>query len=267
MDVPVSIKSTAFQNVVITGASSGIGAALAKFYARPGVQLGLIGRDPARLHAIAAQVRTAGATAEEGLLDLRDRDILAAFLTQFDAAFPIDLLIANAGVLDGRRADGAIEDADAARRVVEINLLGAIDTLHAVLPRMRRRRQGHIVLVSSLAALSPLADAPAYSASKAGLLSYGQALRAAVADENVRISVVCPGYVTSAMTDTHIGEHPLKIGAEKAARLIGAGISRNRPVIGFPLPLYVLSLISRLFPEAITRIATKGIRFHVVPKE
>jgi len=255
-----------FENIVITGASSGIGAALAKFYARPGVTLGLIGRDPARLGAIAAEVRTAGAMVVEGQIDLRDRNALTAFLTEFDAAHPIDLLIANAGVLDGRRADGVVEDAEVARRVIEINLLGAVDTLHAVLPGMRQRRRGHIVLVSSLAALSPLPDAPAYSASKAGLLSYGRAMRAAVAHENVRISVVCPGYVTSAMTETHIGNQPHKISAEAAARLIDAGVRRNKPVIGFPRQLYFMSLISPFFPEFIVRMATKDIRFHVAPR-
>jgi short-subunit dehydrogenase len=256
-----------FCNIVITGASSGIGAALAKYYARPAIALGLVGRDPLRLRAVADQARAAGAVVEEGLFDLRDRGALATFLTGFDKANPIDLLIANAGVLDGRRADGSIERADMARRVIEINLLGAVDTLHAVLPAMRSRRRGHIVLVSSLAALSPLPDAPGYSASKAGLLSYGQAMRAAVAPDNVRVTVVCPGYVTSAMSDTHVGDHPLKISAERAAQLIGAGITRNRAVIGFPLPLYLLSLISPLFPEFVTRIATKGIRFHVTPRD
>jgi short-subunit dehydrogenase len=154
-----------------------------------------------------------------------------------------------------------------ARRVIEINLLSAVDTLHAVLPAMRARKGGHIVLVSSLAALSPLPDAPAYSASKAGLLAYGQAMRTAVAPDNVRITVACPGYVASSMTDTHIGDQPLKISAEKAAQLIGAGIIRNRAVIGFPLPLYLLTLISPLLPEFVTRLATRAIRFHVAPRD
>jgi short-subunit dehydrogenase len=257
---------TAFQTIVITGASSGIGAALARFYAKPGVTLGLVGRDATRLSAVAADVRAAGARAEEGLLDIQDRAALTGFLTGFDAQHPIDLLIANAGVLDGRRADGTIEDADAARRVIEINLLGATDTLHAVLPAMRSRGRGHIALVSSLAALSPVTDAPAYSASKAGLLSYGKALRAALAGENIRVCVICPGYVTSAMTDSHIGHQPGKISAAAAARLIAAGIARNKAVIGFPRVLYALSMITPFIPEAINRIATKGIRFHVVPR-
>jgi len=190
---------------------------------------------------------------------------LAAFLAEFDAAHPIDLLIVNAGVLDGRRADGTLETADTARRVIDINLLGAVDTVQAVLPAMIARGRGHIVLVSSLAALAPVPDAPAYSASKAGLLAYGRALRAAVVETGVRVSVVCPGYVESAMTDSHIGKQPGKISAAAAARLIAAGIARNRPVIGFPRLLFILSLITPFIPEAITRLATKDIRFHVKP--
>lgn len=255
-----------FRNIVITGASSGIGAALAKFYARPGRTLGLIGRDARRLAGIAAEVTAAGAVAVEGVLDLRDRSAATAFLADFDEHHPVDLVIANAGILDGRHADDTVEDAEAMRRVIEINLLGALDSVHALLPSMRHRRRGHIALVSSLAALSPLPDAPAYSASKAGLLAYGRGLRAALAPEQIRVTVVCPGYVTSAMTDTHIGSHPQKISAEAAARLIGAGIERNKPVIGFPRSLYILSLITPFLPEFITRLATQGLRFHVAPK-
>ena len=92
-------------------------------------------------------------------------------------------------------------------------------------------------------------------------------MREAVAPDNVRVSVVCPGFVISAMTDTHIGEQPWKISAEKAAQLIGAGIIRNRAVIGFPLTLYLPALISPLFPAFVTRLATKGMRFHVRPRD
>jgi short-subunit dehydrogenase len=230
------------------------------------VTLGVLGRDAARLDAVALALAAAGAAAEPGCFDVRDRPALATFLADFDRRHPIDLLIVNAGVLDGRRADGALEDADAARRVIDINLLAAIDGVHAVLPRMAGRGRGHIALVSSLAALSPVADAPAYSASKAGLLAYGKALRAAVRETGVRVSLACPGYVASAMTESHIGKQPGKIGAEDAARRIAAGIARNSAVIGFPRMLYALAMLSPFVPEAINRLATRGIRFHVVPR-
>jgi len=254
-------------NVVITGASSGIGAALARFYAGPGVALGVIGQAAGRLEAVSGGLRAAGAQVSQGVFDVRDRAALEAYLATFDARHPIDLLIANAGVLDGRRDGSLLETAESARRVIGINLLGAVDTVQAVLPGMVARGRGHIVLVSSLAGLSALPDAPAYSASKAGLLAYGRGLRAALVGTGVRVSVVCPGYVASAMTDSHIGKQPGKISADDAARLMAAGIARNRAVIGFPRLLYFLALITPFIPEAITRLATRDIRFHVAPPD
>ena len=249
--------------MAITGASSGIGAALAAHYAGPGVTLGVTGRDPARLAAVAAGLGKAGATVVQGVFDVRDRPALAGFLGGFDAGHPIDLMVVNAGVLEGRQADGTPEDGEAARRVIEINLLGAVDSVHAVLPGMTARGHGHIVLVSSLAGLSPVPDAPAYSASKAGLLGYGRALRAALQPSGVRVSVVCPGYVESAMTNSHIGKQPGKITAAAAAGLIAAGVARNRAVIGFPTVLFRMAMITPFVPEAINRMATRDLRFHV----
>ncbi len=180
-----------FTSVVITGASSGIGAALAAQYGGPGVTLGVTGRDAARLDAVAKQSAEAGAAVVQGVFDVRDRPALGGFLGDFDAKHPIGLLVANAGVLEGRQADGTLEDCETARRVIEINLLGAIDTVHAVLPGMTARGSGHIVLVSSLAGISPVADAPAYSASKAGLLGYGRRIACgAGADRRARVSRV-----------------------------------------------------------------------------
>lgn len=256
-----------YRSIVITGASSGIGAALATRYAAPGVILGLIGRNQARLDAVAGAVRACGATVETASLDIRDTPALTGCLTGFDAAHPIDLLIANAGVLEGRQADGTMEDGETARRVIEINLLGALATLHAVLPAMRTRNRGSIALVSSLAALSPLTDAPAYSASKAALLSYGLAMRAALAETGIRLSVACPGYVETAMTESHIGEHPMKMSAIRAAALIVRGIAQNQPVIAFPKPLYIGSLASAIIPEPLRLLFTKSMRFHVAPRD
>ena len=249
--------------MVITGASSGIGAALAAHYARPGVTLGLTGRDAARLASAAAGASRAGAYVQQGVFDVRDRRALSGFLSGFDADHPIDLLIANAGILEGRQADGTPEDAEAARRVIDTNLLGAIDTVLAVTPGMTARGRGHIVLVSSIAGIAPVADAPAYSASKAGLLAYGRALRASFGKSGVRVCVVCPGYVASAMTDSHIGHQPGKITASAAARLIAHGVARDRAVIGFPRLLYLPALITPFLPEAINLMATRNLRFHV----
>ncbi len=228
--------------------------------------LGITGRDAARLDAVAAQLRDKGANVSQGVFDVRDRPALEAFLGGFDAAHPVDLLVANAGVLEGRQADGTLEDGAAARRVIEINLLGAVDTVHGVLPGMTARRRGHIVLVSSLAGISPVADAPAYSASKAALLGYGRALRAALQPAGVRVSVVCPGYVASAMTDSHIGKQPGKISAPEAARLIAAGVAKNKAVIGFPQALFRLAMITPFVPERVNRAATRDLRFYVQGK-
>jgi short-subunit dehydrogenase len=251
-----------YQGVIITGASSGIGAALAQALARPGTRLGLIGRNTERLGAVAAGATARGARVEQGLFDLRDRAALTGFVEGFAAAGPLDLMIANAGVLDGRAPDGAIETAEAARCLLETNLFGAIDTFHAALAPMRSGG-GHIVFVASLAGLSPLPDAPAYSASKAALISYGLAMRDALRLQNIRVSVVCPGYVTSQMTQHHLGPKPFEMPADAAAQRILAGIARNKALIGFPFPLYWAARLSIVAPEFIRRWADSGLRFSV----
>src|SRR5690606_12747988 len=111
-----------------------------------------------------------------------------------------DILVANAGISGGRRPDGSLEDRETAVRQLRVNLEGAVNTVHALLPQMQERRSGRIVLMSSLSALRALPDAPAYSASKAGLLTYGQALRGSLRGRGVGVTVVCPGFVTSPMS-------------------------------------------------------------------
>jgi short-subunit dehydrogenase len=254
-------------SIVITGASSGIGAALACSLAGAGRSLGLIGRDPARLEAVAQTCRSSGALCETAVMDVRDSVRLKSFLETFESRHPIDLIVANAGVLAGRPADEPVERGETARQVLETNLLAAIDTVHAVLPGFRRRRRGDIVLVASLAAFVPLTDAPAYSASKAGLMSYGLALREAVAGEGIRVVVACPGFVATAMAKMHIGPRPGEISAEDAAARILAGLERNQALIGFPLVPFWLTRISLLAPEFVRRRGMRATRFHVGPPQ
>lgn len=223
-----------FRSIVITGASSGIGAALARALSAPGHTLALLGRDTSRLEAVAAACRAKCATCRIASFDVSDTEALRAVLVEVGRETAIDLLIANAGILDARSADETVERGSVARRVFETNLLATLDLVHLVLPAMQRNRRGSIVLGASFAALVPLPDAPAYSASKAGLLSYGLALRDAVAAEGIRVVVACPGFVATAMAGRHLGPRPGEISADDAASRILTGLRPNRAMIGFP---------------------------------
>ena len=251
------------KSIAITGASSGIGAALARALAGPGRRLALIGRDLDRLEGVAAACRAKGAACVTASIDVREGERLASFLAEADADTPIDLLIVSAGVLGGRHADQAVETGAAARHVLEVNLLAAVDTLHAVLPSMQRRGRGDIVLVASLASLNPLPDAPAYSASKAGLMSYGLALRDAVAPRGIRVVVACPGFVATAMSDLHRGPRPGEITADEAAGRILRGLQGNEALIGFPSVPFWFSRLALVVPEWLRRRTTRDTRFHV----
>jgi NADP-dependent 3-hydroxy acid dehydrogenase YdfG len=165
------------RTAVITGASSGIGRALALRYARDGARLGVLGRDRARLNHVAADCRQLGADVREGVVDVRDRQEMQAWVEDYDAAWPVDVLIANAGIMAGSPADGEVESAEDSRAIIETNVIGVLNSIHPLLPRMISRGRGQIGIISSLAGFIPLSDAPSYCASKAAVLSYGLALR------------------------------------------------------------------------------------------
>src|SRR5438270_5000216 len=143
---------------IITGASSGIGRGLAIAIARPGIVLGLIGRDQGRLAETAQACAAGGASLHVLPADVRRRDELRATLLQFDAAHPVDCVIAGAGISVGTSLSGAIESEEETFDLLETNVIGALATALALIPRMRERRRGRIVLVSSIAALAPLPD-------------------------------------------------------------------------------------------------------------
>jgi len=250
-------------SALITGASSGIGEAMALQIAREGRNLILVGRHAERLEAVGQACRALGVTCRTAAIDMRDRTAFAELVRLSEADEPIDLFISNAGILDGQRGDDPLESADSAATVLDINLVSAIAALHVVLPAMRRRRRGRVVLVSSLAAFAPLADAPAYSASKSGLLAYGLALRDALRGEGIGVTVACPGYVATRMGTMHQGHRPGEISSAAAAGKILEAAARGHAICGFPFPLYWSARFSLFIIEPVRRLFTKGLRFHV----
>ncbi len=224
------------KTIVITGASSGLGLALAARYAGTGVTLHLQGRDNARLSAAAQHCRKLGAETHEKTLDVTDREAMSAWITGIDSATPIDLIIANAGISAGTGGGG--ETGAQARAILATNVDGVLNTIYPVIPAMIARKRGQIALVSSLAGIRGLPSSPAYSASKASVRAYGEALRGWLSHSNVEVNVICPGYIKTPMTDVNDFPMPFLMDAEKAARIIQHGLERNRARIAFPRALY-----------------------------
>ena len=251
------------KSVVITGASSGIGEALALRYARTSGMLGIVGRDRTRLERVAERCRAEGRDVRVASIDVRDRTALADWLKEFDRASPIDLLVANAGVTIGMARGELLEDADAAFQLMEINVLGVMNTVQPVLPLMLARGRGQVAIMSSMSALLPMSDWPAYSASKAAVLSYGLALRDRVHAAGVRVSVLCPGYITTPMLAPIRGWKPLEMSADAAAERIVRGLARDRELIAFPWPLVFISRFGALLPDGLRRLGMKPFRFHM----
>lgn len=251
------------RSIVITGASSGVGRALALHYAGEGVTLGLCGRDRARLDAVAAACRGAGAQAQVAAIDGRDRAAMRGFIEAFDAAQPIDLVVASAGVMEGRRPGGVIEPPDAAYAMTEINVLGVMNAVQPALTRMLERGAGQVAIMSSIAAFTPVPDAPAYCASKAAVLSYGLSLRALLAPRGIRVSVICPGYIDTPMMQREHGPKPFKMTADRAAALIASGLRRDRATIAFPRLFALMTRIGGLLPDRARRLLSRPFRFTV----
>jgi short-subunit dehydrogenase len=248
---------------VITGASRGLGRELALAYARPGGLLGLTARDGAALEDVAAQCRLRGAEVVVRAADVTEAGALTGWIAELDGRRPIDLLIANAGLFDGRRPGADSENLDASIGQLRVNLEGAIRTIDAVLPLMVARKRGHVAAISSLAAVYPLADALAYTASKAGIVAYCEGLRELLAPLGITVSVAYPGHIATRQSEGHEGALPLLMTAEVAARRIQAGLARRHSRIWLPTSLALLARIGGALPPRLRHLTGRGFRFRV----
>ena len=240
------------KSILITGATSGIGADLALTYAAPGRSLALTGRDYGRLEAIAGQCRERGAEVATAMLDVTDGEALADWIAARDQDRPLDLVIANAGISGGTDAASGGEGAGQARRIFAVNLDGVVNTVMPATPLMRKRRRGQIALMSSLAGFRGFPGAPAYCASKAAVKAWGESLRGSLAGDGVAVSVICPGFVRSPMTDVNPFPMPLLMETGRAAALIKRRLAADHARIAFPWPMYLLVWLIGALPPILT---------------
>ena len=236
------------EHVLITGASSGIGAALARAYAGPGVRLALFGRDQARTREVAAECRAKGALVASVLVDVTDSEAMTEALMLVDNAHPLDLVVANAGVSGASLARG-----DGAAQLFAVNVMGVVHTVSPLIPRFVDRGRGQIALMSSLASFVGRPGTEAYCASKAAVRIWGEGLRERLRRTGVVVSVVCPGFVDTPLTRRNPFPMPMLMDVHRAATLIRTRLARGDARIAFPYPLYLGSRIAGSLPTAAQR--------------
>ena len=238
------------RRVFITGASSGIGSALARHYARQGAALGLVARRTDRLAELAAELNIAGAASVFTYpLDVTDADALQAAGDDFmmHAGSP-DVVIANAGVSSGTLTEHR-EDLAAIRRILDINVYGLATTFAPFIPAMRQRGTGRLVGIASVAGIRGLPGAEAYSASKAAAIAYLESLRVELRSSGVRVVTIAPGYIDTPMTEHNPYPMPFKLPVDEAARRFASAIERGSSYTVIPWQMGIVAKVLRLLPN------------------
>lgn len=249
------------KNILITGASSGIGEAVALLYAAPGVTLAISGRNIERLDTVTKALEAKGAVVFSKVIDVTGDKAMAAWIADIDKKAPLDLVIANAGV--GVQQGDFDNMHDAAKFTIKVNVGGVFNTIHPALTWMAKRGRGQVAIVSSLAGYLGLPGSPMYSASKNAVRAYGEALRPAYAGKGIEINVICPGWVKSRITDRNQYKMPFFMEVDKAAKIIVRGLAKNKGRISFPWPMVVLMKTMTILPiswalKVLGRVTMKG---------
>lgn len=225
------------KNILITGASSGIGEALAVRLSSNNTRLLLLARNNEKLANVAKKCELLESEVLTYSADVKAIPELQSLIEEIDQEFPIDLIICNAGVTNSIGENGEAETWEEISHIIDTNLYGVLASLNPLISRMQQRKQGQIAIISSLAAFYGMAVTPAYCASKAGIKGYGESLRGWLKHDNIKVNMVYPGFVKSPLSDQFKADKPFMISAEKAADIIAKGINSNKASITFPFPL------------------------------
>ena len=236
-------------HVLITGAANGIGRATALELARENVPVGMIDIDAKNLEKVAEELRAAGARFAAAVADVSEREPLSRAIRAIEAAQgPVDVVLACAGF--GTLTLVPDLDLDTLRRTFEVNLFGVAECIGAVLPGMLARGRGHIVGVASMAGYRGFPWMISYSASKAGLIAYLEALRPGLAKRGITVTTVCPGFVRTAMSANVPYRRKVKmLEPEQAAKHVARAVLRRPRNCVFPLSLRIGLALLRVMPD------------------
>lgn len=244
--------------VLLTGASSGIGRALALEYARRGAHVMAVARRESELQALCDEIRAAGGKASFMVCDVGDGDSAAEVVRAAARELgSLDMVIANAGI--GGTSHASRLDVAQVSRMIDVNVRGAMATLVAAIPIMLEQKSGQLVGVSSLAGRRALPTSAAYNASKAALSTFLETLRMDLDPSGVSVTDVQPGFVDTPITAKNTFPMPFMWDAEKAARHIADRLERAPRIIAFPLPMDLLTRLSRSMPYAIYAWVTRSM--------
>ena len=247
--------------IFLTGASSGIGEGLAIELAKRGAILGLLARRESLLRDLAAKCERHGTAAREFPCDITDEIAVADAAQKLRAEFgKIDILIANAGI--GGKPDNTkdLKPSDF-RRVIDTNLVGAVNSVSAVLPQMVERGSGQLVAISSLAGSRGLPKSAAYSASKAGMTAFFESTRLDVQNKGVAVTIIQPGFIKTPLTSGRQAKMPFLMELEDSIPLFLRAIEKKKKFAAFPWQLATLVRAGRIFPAWLYDKIAAGARF------
>lgn len=229
--------------ILITGASSGIGAALAQYYAQEKHTLFICGRNLERLNKVKELCEKYGAEVYAEIIDVTKKDIVSKWI---EKCVPIDLVIANAGVATLEEIPENIFN------TFEVNVIGVVNTITPAIELFKESGKGQVAIISSIAGYHGLPSCPSYSASKACVKAYGEALRGSLVSYGVKVNVICPGFVRSGITDKNKFAMPFFMETEKAAEIIAKCLKKNKGIIAFPWPMRFMSWLISILPNFIS---------------
>lgn len=236
-------------NILITGASSGIGEALALYYAAHGAEkLFLSGRNAERLEQVAKRCQALGAEVFPRVINVTDRTAMQQWLTECQKIADLNIVFANAGVSTGEETPENIYN------TFSTNVMGVLNTITPVIEYYKQRTDNNkiIAITASIAGYHGLCACPSYSATKACVKAYGEALRGALKPNGIQVNVICPGFVKSRITDKNTCPMPFFMSAEKAAEIIATRIDENIGLIAFPWPMRLATWFLSILPNRLT---------------